>query len=109
AAWCAEIARVADVAWSTYHDLVYDDRRFATMFAQCTPIDVLGELNIGSRPVARGNRRGLASLRAIPWVFAWMQTRIGLPSWYGAGAGLAAGDLDTQREMYERWPFFNNV
>jgi phosphoenolpyruvate carboxylase len=108
-AWRAEMARATEAAWSAYHELVYGAPGFEAMFAQCTPIDLLGELNIGSRPVARDNRRGIRSLRAIPWVFAWMQTRIGLPSWYGAGTALATGDLALQRDMYMSWRFFRGV
>ena len=63
---------------------------------------------------ARGRRRaqgqrGVESLRAIPWVFAWTQNRLLLPSWYGAGTALAAGDLELQREMWRDWPFFRGL
>jgi phosphoenolpyruvate carboxylase len=104
--WRREMARIAHVARETYQALVVDDRDLAEVFRQCTPIDVLDGLNIGSRPSKRAGDASLLSLRAIPWVFAWMQCRVGLPSWYGAGSGLEAGDLTLQRTMYERWPFF---
>lgn len=106
--WRAHMDDVARAARDAHRRLV-QDADFAGVFHQCTPIDVLGELNIGSRPAARGGRRELADLRAIPWVFAWMQTRVGLPAWYGAGSGLERGDLDLQREMWRRWPFFRSV
>ena len=105
-AWRREMIRVAAVARETYQALVCDDRDLPAMFRQCTPIDILDALNIGSRPAARGGDGSLRGLRAIPWVFAWMQCRVGLPSWYGAGSGLEAGDLTLQRTMYERWPYF---
>ena len=108
-AWRAEMARISETAWAAYHELVRDEPHFAAMFWECTPIDALRELNIGSRPVARTNRADLSGLRAIPWVFAWMQTRIGLPSWYGAGTALTGGDLALQREMYSGWRFFRGV
>ena len=108
-AWHDEMDRIGGVARSAYQALVHDRRDFAELFAQCTPIDVLDLLNIGSRPASRGQRRTVESLRAIPWVFAWTQTRIGLTSWYGAGSGLCAGDLTVQRTMYARWPFFNGL
>jgi phosphoenolpyruvate carboxylase len=108
-AWRTEMARICEAAWAAYHELVHEEPDFAAMFRGCTPIDVLGELNIGSRPVARTDRADLGGLRAIPWVFAWMQTRIGLPSWYGAGTALAGGDLDLQREMYSGWRFFRGA
>jgi phosphoenolpyruvate carboxylase len=79
------------------------------VFRDCTPVDVLGELNIGSRPAARGAGGGIAALRAIPWVFAWMQNRMALTAWYGAGTALAAGDLALQRRMWREWPFFRGV
>jgi phosphoenolpyruvate carboxylase len=106
AAWHAEMARMAEAAGAAYRELLAGERELLSLFTQCTPIEVLGELNIGSRPASRGAGGTLGSLRAIPWVFAWTQTRIGLPSWYGAGTGLAAGDPQLHREMYERWPFF---
>ena len=79
-----------------------------------TPIDEITRLHIGSRPATR--RRGtldVARVRAIPWVFSWMQARYNLPAWYGLGSGLAAGlageggiTSDLLHEMYAEWPFF---
>ena len=62
-------------------------------FEQATPLAELTALNIGSRPSKRA-AGGIEALRAIPWVFAWTQNRLLLPSWYGAGAALAEGELD---------------
>jgi phosphoenolpyruvate carboxylase len=75
-------------------------------FRQVSPIDELSELTIGSRPASRRAGGALEDLRAIPWVFAWTQNRILLPSWYGAGCALEEGELDRQREMWHAWPFF---
>jgi phosphoenolpyruvate carboxylase len=105
--WQGEMDRMAQAARVAYQELVHGDRELVSLFTQCTPIGVLGELNIGSRPPSRTGDGTLNGLRAIPWVFAWTQTRICLPSWYGAGTGLAAGDPELQREMYEHWPFFS--
>jgi phosphoenolpyruvate carboxylase len=105
-AWREEMTRIEGVARSAYQRLVYHDHDLPTIFRQCTPIDVLGDLNIGSRPTRRGQDVTIESLRAIPWVFAWTQSRVALTSWYGAGTSLAGGDLRLQRTMYERWPFF---
>jgi phosphoenolpyruvate carboxylase len=104
--WRAEVDRMARRSRETYRALVYDDPDFARFFFQITPIEALSELNIGSRPPSRGGDGSIESLRAIPWVFAWTQNRILLPSWYGAGTALADGDLELHRAMYAKWPFF---
>ena len=75
-------------------------------FRQVSPVDELAELTIGSRPASRRAGGRLEDLRAIPWVFAWTQNRILLPSWFGAGGALEEGDLELQREMWRSWPFF---
>ena len=67
-------------------------------------------LNIGSRPSRRRPGQRIADLRAIPWVFAWTQSRHLLPGWYGMGTALqSCGDWDLLREMYREWPFFRTV
>jgi phosphoenolpyruvate carboxylase len=87
---------------------VYDDQDFPRFFEQVTPISELTALNIGSRPAKR-SAGGIESLRAIPWVFAWTQNRVLLPSWYGAGTALADGSLELQRAMAVGWPFFASL
>jgi phosphoenolpyruvate carboxylase len=93
-----------------YRALVYDEPDFYAYFRQCTPIDVIERMQIGSRPASRGEREGLEYLRAIPWVFAWTQTRAMLPGWYGVGSGLevcaAEFGLAQIRDMRARWYFF---
>jgi phosphoenolpyruvate carboxylase len=108
-AWRREMDRLARAARAAYDALVRDDEHFQALFRRCTPVEILDGLNIGSRPAARAGGRGIAELRAIPWVFAWMQTRIGLPAWYGAGTALAGGRLELHREMWSGWPFFHNL
>ncbi|MDP9400794.1 MAG: phosphoenolpyruvate carboxylase [Actinomycetota bacterium] len=103
-----EMERVSLAARTAYRSLV-EDEGFVALFRTATPIDVLDRLNIGSRPSARSPRAAIADLRAIPWVFAWIQNRAALPAWYGVGSGLEAGDLDLQREMWQAWPFFASV
>jgi phosphoenolpyruvate carboxylase len=93
-----------------YRDLVTREG-FASFFARATPLDLIGELDIGSRPARRADDPDLSSLRAIPWVFAWSQTRANLPGWFGLGSGLEAvagrpGGVDRLREMVVAWPFF---
>lgn len=104
--WRADVDRLAARSRDTYRALVYDDPSFARFFFQMTPIEALAELNIGSRPPSRGGDGTIESLRAIPWVFAWTQNRVLLPSWYGAGTALAEGDFERYRAMHARWPFF---
>lgn len=101
---------IGAAAGRTYADLVGADG-FAAWFAQVSPLPEIGSLRIGSRPARRGGvAEDLAGLRAIPWVFAWSQTRINLPGWYGLGSGLAAAaDLDRLREAYRRWPLFRSL
>jgi phosphoenolpyruvate carboxylase len=109
AAWRAEMANLAGAAREAYHDLVERDETLVALMGDVTPLELLDELKIASRPSSRTGRRALSELRAIPWVFAWMQNRIGLPSWYGAGTALAAGDLRVQRDMQRDWPFFRGL
>jgi len=108
-----EIARDSRVAYRT---LVYDDPRFVEYFRLATPIDVIQRMHIGSRPAARatGDDRGeIEQLRAIPWVFAWTQSRHLLPGWYGLGTALdrAAGRYGsaTLGEMVRDWPFLRTL
>jgi phosphoenolpyruvate carboxylase len=97
-------------ALRAYRALVTADG-FAEWFARISPLAEIGGMRLGSRPARRGlgAPAGLADLRAIPWVFAWAQTRINLPGWYGLGSGLAAaigrpGGLAAARGAYRDWP-----
>lgn len=97
--------RISDVAHAEYRSLV-ETAGFAEWFARVSPLEEIGRLRLGSRPARRSRRtRDLGDLRAIPWVFAWTQTRLNLPGWYGVGAGLAAvDDLEELRRAYTEWP-----
>ncbi|HEY6696158.1 MAG TPA: phosphoenolpyruvate carboxylase [Solirubrobacteraceae bacterium] len=108
AGWRAEMERMSTRSRERYRALVYDDPDFPRFFEQATPLAELTSLNIGSRPSKRASG-GIEALRAIPWVFAWTQNRLLLPSWYGAGAALTEGSLELQREMSARWPFFGSL
>lgn len=109
-AWRDRLNRLAARSRERYRALVYDDPDFDRFFAQATPIAELGELNIGSRPPSRsGGPAGVRSLRAIPWVFAWTQNRLLLPSWYGAGTALSEAPLGELRAMRAGWPFFASL
>ena len=105
-AWREEMERLSLGALQVYRGLVRHEPRFVPWFRTATPEPELSTLKIGSRPSRRSKGGGVESLRAIPWVFAWTQTRLLLPSWLGVDA-LAEGDPATLAEMSERWPFFD--
>ena len=103
------VAALADRSHTVYRALV-DDSGFAGFFRSFTPVDELALLNIGSRPARRPEGADyLASLRAIPWVFAWTQNRCVLSSWYGCGTAFAGADVDELRVLYRDWPFFRSL
>jgi phosphoenolpyruvate carboxylase len=115
AAWTDIMDKISETGRDTYRALVYETPEFLSFFLQATPIDVLGQLTVASRPVSRGNRRSIDDLRAIPWVFSWTQARCNLPGWYGLGTALAeavgpdGAGADELREMYAHWPFFRSL
>ena len=109
--WRAAMDRMAARSTSAYRSIVRDDPRFVPYFRASTPTDELAHLQIGSRPARRKATQDIASLRAIPWIFAWMQTRLVLPSWLGIGSALSAElASDEGREdlkaMRAGWRFF---
>ena len=111
--WQVAMETAASAAREAYRDLLETDG-FVEYFEEVTPIRVIENLNMGSRPASRSGERTVESLRAIPWVFSWTQTRCILPGWYSLAAGFEAyldggGDLDTLGEMYEEWPFFRTT
>lgn len=105
--------RLAEVSRSTYRSSVYEDPSFVEYFRSVTPEVELGELNIGSRPARRKSGGGVESLRAIPWIFAWTQTRHLLSTWLGVGAALRdameAGKLELLQKMHAEWPFWSST
>jgi phosphoenolpyruvate carboxylase len=113
-AWRAAMDAMAEASRKRYRALVYEDPGFQAYFQQATPIAEIAQLNTGSRPVSRGGTLAVEDLRAIPWVFAWMQNRHLLPAWYGAGSAFAefaqrAGGLECLRDMYQHWLFFRSL
>jgi phosphoenolpyruvate carboxylase len=102
-------------AQTKYQDLIFRDPDFLTFFKESTPLPEIGELNIGSRPSKRKGSDRFEDLRAIPWVFAWTQSRYLLPAWYAAGTafqsyvGGNAGRLETLRTMYKEYSFFSSL
>ncbi len=96
-----------------YRRLVRDTAGFLDYFYECTPLDAIAQLNIGSRPSHRKKGdRALSSIRAIPWVFGWAQSRHTLPAWFSIGEALErwrANDLERLaklQRMYQEWPYF---
>ncbi len=106
------MARLSDYGRAAYRGSSTTRTATVQYFYQATPIDAIGRLNIGSRPTKRKAGGSISDLRAIPWVFAWAQSRAGLPGWYGLGSGLEgyvggdAGRLQELQTMYRDWPFF---
>jgi phosphoenolpyruvate carboxylase len=104
------LTSLSDEAYARYRSLVWEDETFVSFFRQFTPIDELAMLEIGSRPARRPAAEDyLASLRAIPWVFAWTQNRCLLPAWYGCGSAFASADRRELRHLYGEWPFFRSL
>jgi len=112
-AWTEAMETAADAARGAYQDLL-ETEGFVSYFEQTTPITVIEDLNLGSRPASRSEERSVEDLRAIPWVFSWTQARCIITGWYSLATGLQAyldsgGDLDTLRQMYRAWPFFRSM
>ena len=103
------VAALADSSHAVFRTLI-DDAGFVDFFRAFTPVDELALLNIGSRPSRRPEgAEYLASLRAIPWVFAWTQNRCLLPAWYGCGTAFAGADPTDLRRLYRDWAFFRTL
>lgn len=95
---------------ASYRTMVREHPNFVEYFRKVTPEGALGKLPLGSRPAKRKADGGIESLRAIPWIFAWMQIRLMLPAWLGSDDALCKaidrGQLPLLRSMYAEWPFF---
>jgi phosphoenolpyruvate carboxylase len=102
-------------AFGFYREHVADNPDILPYFQQATPVGELEHARIGSRPARRGESRGLDDLRAIPWVFGWMQSRHVLPAWFGVGWALerfakrGAGETALLREMMDGFPLFHDL
>jgi phosphoenolpyruvate carboxylase len=110
AVWRSTMATMGSTSIAAYRKLVYETPGFIDFWRAATPIDEISRMHIGSRPPSRSGSAEVTKIRAIPWVFSWMQSRYNLPGWYGLGAGLSAGaDPELLREMYAKWPFFKSI
>jgi phosphoenolpyruvate carboxylase len=110
--WRAAMTDMAAVSQSVYRKLVYETPGFIEYWRMATPLDEIKRLQIGSRPAARqSGTESVEKIRAIPWVFSWMQSRFNLPGWFGLGSGLQAlaDQPSLMQEMYVHWPFFRAV
>lgn len=115
AQWEGWLDKLARASCDIYQDLVYRTPELEKYFWQATPIDLLEHLRLASRPSRRQPTTDIRQLRAIPWVFAWTQSRHLISAWYGLGAALASFErsepdgLAKLRAMYDGWPFFASL
>ncbi len=109
--WWAALERLSSIGQRAYQGFVYETPNFIDYWQQATPINELARMPIGSRPAKR-TKGGFESVRAIPWMFSWMQSRAIIPSWFGVGTAIEAFCTDTPdglallRTMYREWSFF---
>ena len=107
--------RIAEKACQHYRSLIYETPEFLQYFQQSTPIEEVSQLKIASRPARRTGIGSIEQLRAIPWVFSWMQSRQTLPGWYGLGKGIQdfleehPRELPALQMMYREWHFWRTL
>eukprot|EP00968_Pinguiococcus_pyrenoidosus_P020796 scaffold2541_cov262-Pinguiococcus_pyrenoidosus.AAC.5 len=107
--WREALSTAAEASCAHYRKVVRETPVFVPFFRTVTPELELGKLNIGSRPAKRNPKGGVESLRAIPWIFSWSQTRCHLPAWLGVAQGLQAAPANVLHEMYTTWPWFREI
>lgn len=114
-AFLKAFSELAATGEQAYRALIDETEGLIDYFYEATPVSEIGLMNIGSRPSHRKKQdRSINSLRAIPWVFGWAQSRHTLPAWYGIGTALEnwydnnPKNLDLLQDMYKNWPFFHS-
>jgi phosphoenolpyruvate carboxylase len=108
--WRDLMDSMSGVGFRKYRELVYETPGFIDFWQAATPLDEIKRLHIGSRPAARGQSSAVNKIRAIPWVFSWMQSRFNLPGWFGFGSSMrAVGEQKILREMYQGWLLFKTM
>jgi len=110
--WRELITAMAAQGRDNYRATVRHDEEFVPYFRVATPEQELGKLPLGSRPAKRKPQGGIESLRAIPWIFAWAQTRLVLPSWLGVMRAIDSVKTPENEkvvnEMFSEWPFYRS-
>jgi len=115
AGWEDLLSKLSKYSFTFYRQLVFETPGFLDFYNQATPINILKITKIGSRPAARSSTQSFEQLRAIPWVFSWVQSRYIISAWYGVGYAFRKymdehpDGLEHLRQMYNEWPFFKSI
>ncbi|GAB1422333.1 phosphoenolpyruvate carboxylase [Anaerolineales bacterium] len=110
--WATAMSTLSELSKAYYRNFVYENDDFLPYWEKATPIHELSRLQISSRPSRRSAKGGFAAMRAIPWMFSWMQNRAIVPSWYGVGYAFTRfceeneGGLELLQSMVKEWSFF---
>ncbi len=107
--WITMMETISQESFESYRRVVYEDQNLVRYYFQATPLKEITRMKIGSRPARRVNTEKIEDLRAIPWVFAWMQSRHNLPGWLGVNVGFQKKSgipLSAIQTMYQHWGFF---
>ena len=106
----AALEQMSHDAFEFYREKIAENEAVLTYFEEATPVKELEHMRIGSRPTRRGAQRGLGDLRAIPWVFGWMQSRHVVPAWFGVGFALERfSDAKLLKRLIDQFPFFSEM
>lgn len=107
--WITIMEKISECSYSDFRSVIYENPKLPQYYFQATPLKEIARMKIGSRPARRVNTERIEDLRAIPWVFAWMQSRQNIPGWLGVESGLTCKTDKQQtarKTMYKFWGFF---